>query len=315
MGDWDDDFREPTEDEKTARRILALAIGLINARRPLTSTEIHHEFYPTDMSDATFRKTFLRDRGRLAMAGLVVRNAKKVDDVQTWEVDADSSFVSENHLTTEDALMLDILLLPLASDSSYPYARDLRLALAKIDRSFDGTSEAAIPPEARKRNNNISRLEDCMSAGHAARIGYQRADGSTVQRIVKPYGFFYLEPNTYMVAARTDVNEPPHTYRLDRVTQVSEQPKVSFVRPRDFDIRDFILLPFQIGKTRYDATFVAQDNTVIHEPVSDEDLAASWAITQGIKPLEPQSLVQAWHAKLQCITDYNCITGGNNGTS
>ena len=313
MDDWDDDFREPTEDDKTARRILALAIGLINSRRPLTSTEIHREFYPSNMSDATFRKTFLRDRGRLAMAGLVLRNGKRVDDVQTWEVDADSSFVSDNHLTTEDALMLDILLLPLASDSSYPYARDLRLALAKIDRSFDGTSEAAIPPEARKRNNNISRLEDCMSAGHAAKIGYQRADGTVVQRIVKPYGFFFLQPNTYMVAARTDVDEPPHTYRLDRVMRVIEQPKVSFVRPADFDVRDFIMLPFQIGDTLYEATFATADNTLIHEPVSNEDLAASWAITQGIKPLDPPSLTQAWHAKLQCITEDKCITGGSDG--
>ena len=304
---WDDDFREPTEDEKSARRVLALAIGFINAHRPLTSTEIHREFYPVDMGEATFRKTFLRDRKRLASAGLILRNGKKVDDFQTWEVDAESSFVSENRLTTEDALMLDILLLPLASDSSYPYARDLRLALAKIDRSFDGTSEAVIPPDARRRNANISRLEDCMSAGHAAKIGYRRADGSTLQRIVEPYGFFFLHSNTYMVAAKTNVDDPPHTYRLDRVTSVVEQPKIKYTRPGDFDVRDFILLPFQIGDRIYDATFATSDNTVIHEYVCDEDLAATWAITQGHRPLEPSSLVRAWRAKLQRIT------GGSNG--
>ncbi|MDO4539088.1 MAG: WYL domain-containing protein [Coriobacteriales bacterium] len=304
MDDWGDEFREPTETERSARRVLSLAIALINALRPLSSIEIHREFYP-EMSDATFRKTFLRDRERLVMAGLSLRNGPKVDDSQTWEVDEQSSFAKTNLITEMDALTLDILLLPLASDSSYPYARDLRLALTKIDRSFDGFSMASIPPEARKRNNNISRLEDCMTARHTAKISYMRADGTKTQRTVAPLGFFYLNNETYMVAMRTDedTDERPHTYNLDRVLSVREQVRSTFIRPLDFDVRDYIVLPFQIGPTVYDASFKLSDGNRIHEPVSSESMAAAWAIAEGATPLSPASLVDAWRHQLMSIAE------------
>lgn len=301
MDAWDDDFREPTEDERSARRVLALAIAFINARRPLSSTELHREFYP-EASDATFRKTFLRDRERLAMAGMVLRKEAPVDDIATWSVDEDCSFVRENLLTKEDALALDLMLLPLASDPSYPYARDLRVALAKIDHSFDGTSQAAIPPEARRRNNNISRLEDCMVARHAARIVYLRADGTRTERTIAPLGFFFLNGSTYMVASRIGDRlgeDSPHTYNLGRVVSVREQKKASYTIPADFDIRDFVLLPFQMGPRSYDASFATDDGSVRSEWVSDECIAASWAIAEGLTPIEPASLVEEWRQQLE----------------
>lgn len=300
MGAWEEEFREPTEDERSARRVLAVAIALINARRPLSSVELHREFYP-GMSDATFRRTFQRDRQRLLLAGLALRRGPDVDDVSTWEVDGESSFVKENLLSEEDALVLDVLLLPLASDPSYPYARDLRLALTKIDRAFDGTSAAAIPPEARRRNNNISRLEDCMTARHTARISYVRADGSALERVIAPLGFFFLNGNTYMVAApqgRHGQLETPHTYNLDRVSSVREQTRSSFSRPADFDVRDYIVLPFQLGEPRYEGIFQQADGVLRSEPVHDEQMAASWAIAEGLRPIEPVSLVESWRRTL-----------------
>ena len=313
MDAWDSEFREPTADEVSARRILSLAIALINTRRPLTTTEIRREFYSADLSDAAFAKTFSRDRKQLLATGLVVccnKKGKNKEDVATWYVDADASFANESVLTAQDALLLDFLLLPLASDPSYPYARDLRLALTKIDRAFDGTSRAAIPPEARSRNSNISRLEECRAVGHAASITYERADGSTVDRTVAPYGFFYLLNNTYMVAANMDDSDAgPHTYRLDRVLASKELPRKSFEVPDDFDVRDFIVLPFQIGDPLYNATFEDANGTQRIEYVCDESMAASWAIAKGMRPLNPESLVLEWRRIL------NQTAGGNNGTA
>lgn len=303
MDAWESEFREPTADEVSARRILSLAIALINARRPLTTTEIRREFYPVDLSDATFAKTFSRDRKQLLAAGLVVCSSRKgtnKEDVATWYVDADASFANESVLTAQDALLLDFLLLGLASDPSYPYARDLRLALAKIDRAFDGSSKAVIPPEARTRNNNISRMEECRANGHAASISYERADGSTVDRIVAPYGFFCLLNNTYMVAANLDEPESePHTYRFDRIISSKELPRKTYVIPDDFDVRDFIVLPFQIGNPLYYATFVDAEGTKRIEYVCDESMAASWAIAKGMQPVDPKSLVLEWRRILE----------------
>lgn len=306
MDAWESSFKEPTEDDRTARRVASLAIAFMNARRPLNTTQIRREFYPDDLSDVSFRKTFQRDRQRLAMTGIVLKSNRASREEALWEIDADSSFVKEGVLTASDALTLDMLLLPLASDPSFPYARDLRLALTKIDRAFDGSSCAAIPPEARKRNNNLTRLEDCMVAKHAARITYTRVDGTSLDRVVTPYGFFILREHTYMVAANpASPDSPPHTYRVDRVHSVREQARISYAIPLDFDIRDFILLPFQLGETIYRARLQCKDGTTRSENVSDEELAAAWCIAEDVVPIEPQTLVESWRRRLQNMAGDN----------
>lgn len=297
MDAWDEEFKEPTEDERAARRVLAIAIAFTNARRALSMPELHREFYP-DMSDATFRRAFLRDRERLAMAGMLLQSGPNVDGYASWRVDEEASFINENPLSQEDALVLDFMLLPLASDPSFPYSRDLRHALTKIDRSFDGSSRAAIPPEARKRNNNISRLEDCLTARHPACVSYTKADGSKTQRVLAPYGFFFLHGSTYMVAARLDddapAEEPPHTYNLERVSSVKALARKTYERPLDFDVRDYIKLPFQMGPSRYLATFRMPNGHTFSAPVNDTGVAVSWAIAKGARPLEPTDLVHEW---------------------
>lgn len=304
MDAWDEEFREPTEDERTARRVLALAIALINARRPVTTTDIHREFY-TDLREDSFRRAFLRDRNHLAKAGLVIRRGPNQGDSYTWEVNQEASFAQEGMITKEDALALDVLLLPLASDPSYPYAQDLRLALTKIDRTFDDSSFVTIPPSARRRNNNITRLEECMTLLRGAHLVYDRVDGTRTNRMVAPLGFFYLNGRTYMVASRMVDGEltQPHTYNLERVVSVREAPKATFSRPLDFDVRDYVLLPFQIGTLLYEASFRSDDGSTRTETVCDEPMAASWAIAEAVTPTYPPSLVMEWERQLKAAGD------------
>ena len=315
MDDWGE-FREPTEDERRSRRIMALAISLINANRPLTTTEIRRDLYP-DFHDDNFKKTFQRDRARLSSTGLVIEKAKghKRGEEALWHVDEEHSFVSESKLSQADALMLDFLLLPIASNPSFPYAQDLRLALTKIDRSFDGSSQISVSPDARQRSNVLARIEACLAQLHAARIRYHRADGSCMERTVAPYGMFSLRDSTYLVAARAgedasgdDEDKAPHTYNLSRVDAVREMPRIRYEVPADFDVRDFIKLPFQIGDIRYTAAFARADakdesemGTTRREPVHDTSIAAAWAIAHSLKPLEPLELVNAWN-DLLCST-------------
>ncbi|MDO4536571.1 MAG: WYL domain-containing protein [Coriobacteriales bacterium] len=303
MDEWGD-YREPTEDDRTARRLLSMVIALVNATRPLTTTELRRDLYP-ELSDAAFQKSFARDRAKLASTGLVMVKAKesKRGEDASWMVDDENSFVEENALSHADALTLDFLLLPMASDPDYPYAHDLQVALAKIDRSFDGSSNISVPPSARTRNNNLARIEDCLSHQHAVRLRYMRADGSVVERTLAPYGFFTLRDTTYLVAARAGddfiENEAPHTYNLDRVQSVRELARVRYEIPVDFDVRDFKKLPFQLGDIEYSAVFQNVLSGIKRsEPVHDTGIAAAWAIAHGVIPLEPKDLVNACRTRL-----------------
>ena len=320
---WEDHYREPTEDERSARRALALAIALINTDIPLTTTEVRRDLYPS-ISDEAFRKSFSRDRTRLAACGLVVQRLGKRDGEAVWGIDEERSFVRENHLTPEDSLTLDCLLFPLAADPTFPFARDLRLALIKVDRSFDGSSSVTMPREARKRNNNLSRIEDCMMRRHAAQISYERADKTKVERTILPYGLFPLYNRTYLVAAQLreghSIPDEPHTYLVDRVQSFRELPRISYEVPADFDVRDYVLFPFQIGPTRYEAHMHVPparrkdiqsrlmdrvswawdgDDLQLGVAVSDEEVAVAWCIAEGLVPLSPESLVNAWHTRLE----------------
>lgn len=316
MDAWDDSFREPTEDERTARRMAALAVRLINARHPVTTATIREEFYPS-LADEAFRKAYRRDRERLASTGIVVTRADLPTGDAAWQIDEGTSFVRNSELTPEDALVLDCLLLPIAADPSFPYANDLRIALTKIDRSFVETSAPAIPPDARSRSKQLSQIEGCMVRRHAAQVTYERADGSRTTRSIIPYGLFPLRNTTYLVAARLndEVVEEPHVYNMDRMRSVRELKRVTYPIPADFDVRDFVKLPFQLGPRLYVATFevpphrmadvrehVAQRGTwegnTVSVDVANEDAAAAWALAEGIRPYSPASLVEAWKGRV-----------------
>ena len=335
MDVWDDEFREPTADERMARRALALAITLTNARRPISTTDLRRDFYP-DMKDEAFRKAFRRDCVRLSSAGLDIRRVRTTDTEASWIVNEETSFAHESHLTPEDALVLDCLLSPIAADPSFPFAIDLRIALTQIDRTFDRPAVTSIPPEARVRNNNLTRIENCLLNRHALRLSYTRFDGSETTRIVAPYGLFPLRDTTYMVAARMDEgDEPgePHTYNLDRVKSVAEQRRTTYVIPSDFDVRDYILLPFQIGEPLYIGEFHVPDNRfldvrsrvrqggsfehsgddyVLHASVSDEDTAAAWALAEGIVPLQPQGLIDSYRVRVRAVAQGNMVVEGDD---
>lgn len=277
----------------------------------------------SSLGDEAFRKSFSRDRTRLAACGLVVQRRGKRDGEAVWGIDEERSFVRENHLTPEDSLTLDCLLFPLAADPTFPFARDLRLALIKIDRSFDGSSSVAMPREARKRNNNLSRIEDCMMHRHAAQITYVRADGTKTKRVILPYGLFPLYNRTYLVAAqfdeRTLETNDPHTYLIDRIQTFRELSRIAYEVPADFDVRDYVLFPFQIGPRRFEARILVPpsrqkdiqsrlldrvswtwdgDDLHIGVAVSDEETAAAWCIAEGLIPLSPISFVDAWRSRL-----------------
>ncbi len=324
MDTWDD-YTEPTEDERSARRIVALAVTLINARQPLSTERIRSEFY-TELGYEAFRKAFLRDRKRLATTGITVMREDLPTGQVGWTVDATSSYAEEGAISSEDALVLDCLLTPLASDPTFPYARDLHIALTKIDHSFSGSVVNPFPHEARKRNRQLERIEACLSLSCAIQIDYERSDGSTTTRVVAPLGLFPLRDTTYLVASRiADGNlEDPHVYNLDRMISVSEIRGTSFTPPENFDIRDYVRLPFELGESLYEATFhVPQmreadvrehvgmrgawssdgSASYISVSVADEDMAAAWALAEGVTPKQPQSLVSAWRERIMAFLE------------
>lgn len=312
-----------TQSDVQARRLLDIVLTLLGSPGPVSSGRMRELHYP-DAQPESFRKLFSRDRQRLALCGIAIRRTNRPPDEPLWEIDRDRSFVKKGALDPREAVILDVACAQLAADPSFPLANDLRMALAKIDGLFDRRAPSAIELPPAKHNKRLATLESCVLACHAADIRYQRTDGSVVVRRLAPYGLFTLRGQTYVVGPTIDADRcgtsEPRTYRLSRILSITECKRITYVIPRDFDVHDYVLLPFQVGKHLYYANFVplhgttksfARDNglttyvshdenaTVLHISVSDEFAAAAWAIEMELVPTSPASLVKAWEETLR----------------
>lgn len=309
-----------TKDDEQARRLCALAVAFSNAPGPISSGEVHAGYYQ-ELSDDSFRRKFSRDREKLVECGLTVRQAGERDGDALWQADA-SSFANSSALSEADALLLDVLCSPLASDPTFARRAELRLALAKIDHAFGTLGAARIDPAAQAGAPALPTMLGCMERGRLARIAYQDAHGTKSERTVAPYGHFSLRGNTYFVCAQAGDDgtvADPHdtrTLRLDRVLSAKET-NARFGVPEDFSIEDHILLPFQIGPSTCEALLdegtdvdsdlraqLARRATSAGEGrwrVSASDVAglASWAIAAGMMPVEPTEAVSEWRALLE----------------
>jgi len=335
MGDaFDTDEQHLSADERQARRVLALALEFMNARGPLAGRSIHESFYPDRTSEAA-RKAFRRDREVLALCGLAVvrTEAPGADDDSLWTVDQASSYVTAPALSAEDAAMVDIVCSASVGDPSFPFGPELRLALAKINPSFDadGATRTALPADS---GSDARTLQHCLVARHAARCTYTDAAGQESARDLAPLGLFGIQDRSYVVAARLAegvpssgevalADEPPHTYRIDRFGSVSELARVSFAPPADFDVDDYLVLPFQIGEEQVAARFLVPDasepdvrrdarNQGMWEhvddgwlwevPARDAQAASAWAIERGIVPAEAGDVAKAYRSLLEGVS-------------
>ena len=306
-----------TEDERRAERAATLATFLMGARYPVGTAAIYERFY-AELGDANRRKTFSRDRELLASAGVLVRDAGWRDGEKAWEIDDDASFANAAELSPLEAIALDVACQPLLEDHGFTHGEALRHALAKIDRTF-GDPDQAVRTSPAERSRASQIVLGCIDRARVVNVTYRDAKGTVSRRDFAPYGTFPCRGRGYVVGDFIEEGEDGattrrRTLRLDRIESARETAQAVAV-PEGFDIADYLLLPFQIGPTTCTARFFVPENrrealsasclrsgTVANGKkgaewtvdVSDVDDAASWAVAQAIRPLEPAELVESW---------------------
>ena len=316
-----------SEDEAVAERVTSLALLFMNAHHPMPTATVLAQTYPTLARDSAER-AFSRDRARLRSCGISVRSVRLADGTPAYAADEESSFADGGALSARDALFVDMACRPLLGDPSFPYAADLRMALAKLGRCFDdrlGVGGAGLEDDAgRAAAPCLPVLFDCLLSCHACRISYRDARGRESERDVAPLGMFGLRGTTYVVAAAmegTRLREGEmRTFNASRVRSARELRGICFEVPEDFFVEDYIRLPFQMGPTVCEATFLvppererdlrrqvqasgsfsrSEQGLVLAAPAADVDAAAAWAVGEGLRPLSPEGLVSAWRRVLR----------------
>ena len=313
-------YLDINSDDDHATRVLALAIKFFGATRPIPSSVINEEIYPS-LDPSSFRRQFLRDRNILLSLGVTLNEVETKDDVSYWQIDQDTSFVEETSLGAEDASMLYVLCHDMALDPSFAYRDELRVALAKISQMYRVTALGDGGEASPREHKMLATLIACMSNREALKIVYTDAKGQTSTRLIALLGTFGLREHTYFVASRIErdgtlVPDSIRTYRLDRIAKTQEvKPHISYQVPLDFSIHDYERLPFQMGDELGVASLYVGDNPerdvaramaiqgsitgegdaqLWHVSYSDLQGLASWCVGCDVTPADPPELVEAW---------------------
>lgn len=235
-------------------RLVNLAIYLSDTRSPVTAEQVRSDVigYPQGQDADAFIRMFERDKDDLRAAGLAI-DVVDTDGIAAYRLDRSATFVAEVPMSSAEIAAVRAVGASLAADPAFPYAEDLRLALAKV---MPGVGEA---PDAVARmadespesqGEAVAVLAAATEARKSVRFGYENAVGERKSHEVDPYGLFLREGRWYLVGrdTRTDSVRVYAVSRMDAPEVEPHRPKhPDFDRPDGFDVRTFVGLPFQYG--------------------------------------------------------------------
>lgn len=240
--------------DAAVERLLNLALYLADAREPVTAERIRTEVFgypPTaEQDEPAFLRMFERDKEQLRAAGFLI----EADERGRYLIDERGTFAAPVTLSAEETAAVRTAGSAMLGDPSFPYADDLRLALAKVASGIDTEN---VPAAARladedpaRQGSVVAQLSTASSQGKRARFDYTNSYGATAPHEVEPYGLFLHDGRWYLVGRDTSRDEI-RTYavaRLESLTIDKARPASrDFERPADFDVRSYVMFPFQYG--------------------------------------------------------------------
>jgi proteasome accessory factor B len=299
-----------------SERIVNLAIHLAAAREPVTAEQVRAEVagYPAGQDDAAFARMFERDKDELRRAGLVLDVGTGGGGSEAYRLDAQATYAGRLTLDPRETIELRAAGAAALTDPSFPYADDLRYALAKLMAATDSPDFAPAPmlgaltadEDPQAQGEAVARLTGAVVACKRVTFGYTGGGGKRSGRTVEPWGLFARDGRWYLVA-RDPAAHGTRVFTVSRMAglNINEvKPKTpDFERPDDFDVLGWMLMPFQYGPRRtpgllsFSGPTAARaetlaagqgalerkaDGTMLwHVPVAVEALLARWVAEAG----------------------------------
>jgi proteasome accessory factor B len=231
-------------------RLLDLVHMLQTSSGPVSLASLRDSFADyTDGNDEAVRRKFERDKADLARIGLVLRYVSDEDEAG-YVLDADASYLSEVTLSEADRALLAGAGRAALANAAFPYARALRLALAKIGIGEpDGLRGVLLRfPSAELGDGGplVGTLIDALTRRKRLAIVHQKPGGARSEREVDAYGVFCRERAFYLVGY-DHLREAVRLFRASRIERAIPNPKrpaePDYAIPEGFDLRSFGRMP------------------------------------------------------------------------
>lgn len=356
-----------TENDYAVRRIVALATYFMNNASSVSEDRLLSMFYTAIEKRESQAKALKRDIARLESCGFVFM---KHTDLQqgkpciSWQVNEKKSFVIHK-FSPVFMRALRVLCDPLTRDNSFAWRDELRSALIKLDSQphistlpiSKQTSSFPVDTCASEQTKQsiLATLIQALSTHHCVSCVYTVQNGEARSYNLAPLGTFGFHEHTYFVAKKSDgkhnanqgkpssevcVQKHIRVFRLDRFVKVALTSK-TYTPPQDFSSLDYRVMPYQLGNSPLEATFVVLDScpeevreachmhlhpaqlcenkqtatttqqvaalqhiAVWKTQVSNIDLTVRWAIENDCIPLAPSALHTAWKKLLHCTENF-----------
>ncbi|MDO8915509.1 MAG: WYL domain-containing protein [Coriobacteriia bacterium] len=318
-----------------AERLVNLALFLAAAREPVSAAQIQAQVagYPVSQAESAFLRMFERDKEDLLSAGLVL-DVVRSGDTERYRLDREATFAGELALEPDEAMLVRTAASAMLTDPSFPFVEDLRMALAKLTAAA-GTCDASAPTPVVSlladeapavQAESVAALARALSARKIVAFEYTNLEGRHAARRVEPLGVFARDGRWYLVGYDTDA-AGMRVFAVARMTDL----EINAIKPKSpdfdaregFDIREWMVLPFQWGPDRFTALLrfsgplagragglagaqgvleVGADGTVLWRVGAAESRSlAGWALANGpgIEVLEPAEAREALSAGLR----------------
>ena len=173
-------------------RLVNLALFLADARGPVTAEQVRSqvEGYPADQDDTAFIRMFERDKDDLRLMGLRIES----DSEGRYRLDTSSTFAGDLQLSAEEVAAVRVVGVALLDDPAFPFAEDLRFALAKIATAIEAPDAPVTGHLADESPSDqgtaVAALERAASARKRVRFAYVNSLGEHKSHEVEPYGLF-----------------------------------------------------------------------------------------------------------------------------
>lgn len=233
-------------------RLVNLALFLAQSRGPVTAEQARAEIegYPPDQDDAAFLRMFERDKDELRAMGLCI----EADAEGRYRFDASATFAAHVELSAEEAAAVQVVGRALLDDPAFPFAEELRFALAKVATAIESPDAPAIVRLADERPEDqgaaVAALDRAAAARKRAEFDYTNSRGEAKHHRIEPYGLFARDGRWYAVGRDTELDQI-RVYAVARMRELTidaARPRTpDFERPEGFDVSRFIRLPFQYG--------------------------------------------------------------------
>jgi predicted DNA-binding transcriptional regulator YafY len=242
-------------------RLVNLAMYLASVQSPVTAEQVRTNVdgYPEPQDGAAFRRMFERDKDDLREAGFVIVS----DGENSYRLDPAATFANEIELTAAEAATIRVVGSAFLGDVSFPFASDLRPALAKLATGVTADLVMAASRLAEEQPSTqattVALFDDAISARKRVAFDYVNALGAHKRHQLEPFGLFIRDGRWYLAGRDCDLDEI-RVYAVTRTETVevnAARPKTpDFERPEEFDVRSYIGLPFQYGSDSFDARVV-----------------------------------------------------------